>query len=122
VTITPGQTTQTFTVDITHDAKFETSETYTVTLSAGSGYTSAGSDLTATGTITNDDTAPTVSIADVSIAEGTGAGPTTATFTVTSSAVSGVAVVFDYATSDGTATKADVMHSSIRGSSSAKRE
>jgi hypothetical protein len=54
-TITAGSTTTTFNVAISGDGTYEASETFTVTLSSGSGYTASGSTLSATGTITNDD-------------------------------------------------------------------
>ncbi len=70
----------------------------TVTVSGRFG----GTDATAASlTITDDDDAPDLSIADVSINEGASG---TATFTVTLGAASGRAVSVDYATSDGTAT------------------
>lgn len=107
ITIPAGSTTETISVDVVRDAKFETNETFALTLSGGSGYTSAGSDLTATGTISNDDTAPTISLSSPSVAEGTGAGFTTLAFDVTLSQVSGINVVVNYNTTDGTATIAD---------------
>lgn len=104
--IAAGTTTGTITVTVNRDTLYEANETLTLTLSGGSGYTSAGSTLTATGTITNDDTAPTISIANVTNNEGN-AGFTPYTFTVTQSAVSGVATSVNYATSNGTATLAN---------------
>ena len=59
-----------------------------------------------TGTIIDDDPLPTVSIGDVSLAEGD-AGTTTASFPVTLSAPSGKPITVDYATADGTATASD---------------
>lgn len=107
LTIPAGSTTGTITVPVNRDAKFENNETFTVTLSNGTGYTILGSTLSGFGTITNDDTAPTISIANVSAAEGTGGTTSTQTFTVTASAASGIAITFNYATSNGTATIAD---------------
>ena len=63
------------------------------------------SDATATGTITDDDDTPDLSIADKSVTEGTGSA-TVATFTVTLSAASGQQVTVAYATSSGTGTSA----------------
>lgn len=103
-TIAAGSTTTTITVPIIGNTRYENNKTFTVTLSAGSGYTASGSTLSATGTIQNDDTAPTVTISDISLVEGSGAGTTNAIFTVTLSAISGINVTFDYATSNGTAT------------------
>jgi hypothetical protein len=58
------------------------------------------------GTILNDDTAPTITISDVSAAEGN-AGTTPFTFTVTLSNASDQPVTVDYQTNDGTATLAN---------------
>ncbi len=60
-------------------------------------------DGSGTGTITDDDPPPAVSIGDVSIAEGD-SGTSQATFTVSLSAPSGKPISVDYATADGTAT------------------
>jgi predicted extracellular nuclease len=102
--IAAGATSTTVTVTVNGDTKYEANETLTVTLSALSGATA--NDLVATGTINNDDTAPSLTIADVSVTEGN-SGTTTATFTVTQSAVSGLPTTFDLATFDDTATTAD---------------
>ena len=59
-------------------------------------------DGTGIGTISDDDASPTLSINDVTLAEGN-TGAVNATFTVTMSAVSGQAVTVNYATADGTA-------------------
>ena len=58
------------------------------------------------GTITNDDTAPTFSIDDVTHNEGN-AGTTSYTFTVTKSGATEVASSVDFQTQDGSATLAD---------------
>ncbi|MDC8015659.1 Calx-beta domain-containing protein [Tahibacter soli] len=102
--IAAGATSTTITVTVIGDAKFEADETLTVTLSGLSNATAG--DLVATGTIANDDAQPSLSIADVSTTEGN-AGTTTATFTVTQSAVSGLPTTFDLATVEDTATTAD---------------
>jgi hypothetical protein len=104
VTFAPNTTTQTFTVVVNGDTKVEPNETFTVTLSAPTNATIA--DATATGTITNDDGLPTLSINNVTKAEGN-AGTTSFTFTVTLSATSSQQVTVAFATSDGTATTAD---------------
>jgi hypothetical protein len=98
-----GQASQTIIVPICSDALDEPNETFTVTLSGATGGAIIGSPSTATVTIIDDDAAPTLSINDVSQAEGN-AGTTPFTFTVTLSAPSGQAVTVDYATVDGTAT------------------
>lgn len=71
-----------------------------MTLSSLSNATSGT--LAATGTITDDDAAPTISIANSSATEGSAI-----TFTVSLSAASAKTVSFDWATSDGTATTAN---------------
>ena len=55
------------------------------------------------GTITNDDTQPTISINDVSVTEGN-AGTTSAGFTVSLSNASSQTITVNYATADNTAT------------------
>ena len=61
------------------------------------------SDNQGVGTITDDDAAPSLSILGSTIAEGD-VGSTTATFTVSLSAVSGKPIAIDYQTTDATAT------------------
>ena len=100
-TIAAGSTTTTFTVTVNGDTVDEANETYGITLSnPGNATIADGSGL---GTITDDDAAPTLSVNDVTITEGN-AGTTMATFTVTLSTASGQAVMFDWATSAGSAT------------------
>lgn len=99
--IGPLLTSGTVSVTLNGDALYEADETFKVTLS-GLVNATAG-DVEAVGTITNDDTAPTLSIDDVSINEGNGSTNPTATFTVSLSAVSGLPVGLDAATADDTA-------------------
>lgn len=101
-TILAGQTTTTFNVVKNGDTMYEIDESFTMTLSGGNGYTTSGSDLTAIGIITNDDTAPTIAIGDVAVAEGN-SSTTNMTFTITAAAVSGVDIVVSYSTSNGSA-------------------
>ena len=100
VTFAPGETTKTITVEVTGDTLDESSETYFVNLSNAANATIA--DSRGVGTITDNDPAPTLSIADVTITEGN-SGVTTATFTVTLSAASGLAVTVRNATANNTA-------------------
>jgi hypothetical protein len=79
VTIPAGSTTGTFTVDVNRDAIDEGDEAFTVGVTDAGGVQVA--DGTATVTITDDDIA-TITIDDVTVTEGTGAGTTQATFTV----------------------------------------
>ena len=80
-------------------------ETFTVTLTAPTNGATL-TDAVAAGNITDDDATPTLSIAGTTVAEGTGGGPTPATFGVTLSAPSGLPVVASFATTDGTAVSA----------------
>ena len=100
LTFTPGQTTQHGHRPVTGDVLDEANETFTLNLTNAVNVTIA--DPQGTGTITDDDPAPTLSVNDVSVVEGN-AGTTNATFTVSLSAPSGRAVTVDYATADGTA-------------------
>ena len=100
-TIAVGATTATIAITVNGDALDEANETFGITLSNLVNATIAdGSGL---GTITDDDVAPTLSVNDVTVTEGN-AGTSTETFTVTLSAASGQAVMFDWATAAGSAT------------------
>ena len=100
----PGQTSQTITVLVNGDTKFEPDETFTVNLSAATNATIA--DGTGLGTIRNDDDQPTISINDVSLLEGN-SGTTAFVFTVSLSNASAQAITVNFATADGSATLAD---------------
>ncbi len=100
LTFVPGDTEKIIEITINGDSKDEWDETFLVNLSGASEATI--SDGQGVGTITNDDTAPTLSIADTSVTEGD-SGTTTAAFTVTLSAISGKTVEVDFATGDDTA-------------------
>ncbi len=104
LTFAPGVTTQPVSVTVNGDVKAEPNETLLVNLSVPTNATIL--DSQGTGTITNDDGAPTLSIDDVSVAEGN-TGTATLGFTVTLSAASGQTVTVGYATANGTATIAD---------------
>jgi hypothetical protein len=93
LTVPAGVTSFTVTLPTTQDALDEADET--VPLSVGG--------VTGTGTITDDDAAPSLSIGDVTVNEAAG----TATFTVSLSAASGQTVTVGYGTANGTATTAD---------------
>jgi chitinase len=97
LTFTTGQTSKTVTVTIGDDAVNEADETFTVGLTNG---TIAIADTSATGTITNDDPEPSVTVADVAVAE----NGATLEFTIATSAISGQEVDVDYSTTDVTAT------------------
>lgn len=97
-TITAGQTTTTFNVPVLADSTDENNETATITLSNPTLATIT--DATGILTITDDDSAPSLSIGDVAVSESAG----TATMTVTVSAASGKDITVEYASSNGTAT------------------
>ena len=96
----PGDTSATIAVSVNGDSLDEVNETFTVALSNPASATI--SDGSGTGTITDDDPAPSLSMGDVSLTEGN-AGTTTATFTVSLGTASAKTVTFDWATAPGTA-------------------
>jgi hypothetical protein len=100
VTIAPGQTSQTVTVMVSGEWVYEPNETLFLNLSNPAHATIA--DAQAIGTITNDDNAPTLSVKDVSVAEGN-SGTSPLTFTVSLSNPSAQTVTVSYATANGTA-------------------
>ncbi len=93
----PLETAKSFAVPLVDDALHEGRESFTLSLSAPVNATLA--DGLATGTITDDDAAPALTIADAAAPEGDGA----LSFAVSLGAVSGLEVRVDWATSDGTA-------------------
>ncbi len=99
----PGETSKTVQVPILGDTLDEPDETFNVNLSSPVNV----KNLTpqATQTILDDDNPPSVSIGNVSHAEGN-SGATPFTFTVSLSAPSGKAITVDATTADGTATAA----------------
>src|SRR6478736_7743864 len=101
LTFSPGQTAKQVIVAVNGDTTVETTETFTVNLSSPSNATIAGTGI-GTGTITNDDALPTVTIGNVTANEGS-SGTTSFAFAVTLSAVSASTVTVDYATADGSA-------------------
>ena len=102
LTFTANTTTQHIHVLVNGDTKFEATEAFFVNLSGATNATVA--DSQGSGTVTNDDALPTISIGDVSVSEGN-AGTANAAFTVSLSGVSGQTVTVNYATADGTATE-----------------
>ena len=101
-----GVKTQTISVTVNGDTKFESDEAFSVGLS-GATNGAVISDGSGTGTISNDDAEPVGSVAidDVTISEGD-SGNKVATFTVTRSGGT-AAFAVDFATADGSATTAD---------------
>ena len=101
LTIPAGSTTGTIAVPVLGDTRNEETETFFVRLSNAVDGTIT--DAEGTGTISDNDPIPSLSIADLTTAE-TNSGTKSNTFTVTLSAASGREVKVDFATSNGTAT------------------
>ncbi|WNH47040.1 putative Ig domain-containing protein [Xanthomonas hawaiiensis] len=100
LTIPAGSSSATFTVQVIGDTLNEPNETFYVNVTNPNGATiNRGQGV---GTINNDDAQPSLSIGDVSVAEGN-SGTTTATFIVTLSGASGQTVTVNFATADGSA-------------------
>ncbi|MBS1792678.1 MAG: hypothetical protein JSS81_02420 [Acidobacteria bacterium] len=102
LTFNPGDTTKTFNVTICDDSVYELNQTFTATLSNVAGAV-LGTPNQATVTINNDDAAPTISINDISQAEGN-SGTTVFQFVVTKTGATELPATVDFATADGTAT------------------
>jgi CSLREA domain-containing protein len=105
VTFGDGVTSAMVTIDPATDAVYESNETVILTVTSGTGY-NPGTPASATGTIINNDTAPTLSIGDKIANEGTvsvsSPGPTTNfVFTVTRTGNTEVAATVHFATGDG---------------------
>jgi uncharacterized protein (TIGR03437 family) len=100
LTFNPGELTRTITVLVNGDALDEPNEAFFINLSNATNGVLI--DNQAQGTITDNDPAPSLSINDISVAEGN-AGVSEATFTVKLSAASGKTVTVNYAAADGTA-------------------
>jgi Ca2+-binding RTX toxin-like protein len=101
VSFAVSETTQTVTVNVSGDATLELDEGFTVTLSNPTNATITTT--SATGTITNDDFPPTITVSNPSIAEGN-SGTKNLVFNISLSAASSQPVTLNYATADGTAT------------------
>ena len=105
VTFNPGDTSKPATITIQGDTSLESNETFLVNLSNATNASIL--DPQGVGTILEDDSPPTLTIADVSQNEGN-SGPTTFAFTVhlSAPALTG-GVTFNIATADGTAQDGD---------------
>ena len=97
LTFAPNETSTTVRVPTTEDTDTEENETFTLTLSNPTNATLG--DDTATGTITDNDNPPTLSVSGGSATEGAAV-----TFTVSVSGESAQTVTVQYATASGTAT------------------
>jgi Ca2+-binding RTX toxin-like protein len=102
VTFAAGATTATVTIDPTVDNVLEANETVTLTLANGASYT-LGTTTAVTGTITNDDFPPAISIGDTTIVEGLNGNPTQAVITLSLNKPGTQAITVNYVTSNGTA-------------------
>jgi Tol biopolymer transport system component/predicted secreted protein len=100
LTFNPGDLTKTITVLVNGDTLDEPTETFFVSLS--NAVNGVIVDNQGQSTINDNDPTPSLSINDVSVAEGD-AGTTSAAFTVTLSAASGQTVRLNYATADNSA-------------------
>ncbi|NJK94960.1 MAG: tandem-95 repeat protein, partial [Bacteroidales bacterium] len=110
LTFAAGETSKNITVNTTSDTKYETDETFELKLSNPINATIA--DNTGTGTITNDDPQPVITINDVTTAEGSALA-----FTVSLSRPSYQDITVNYATADGSATAADADFTAIASTS-----
>jgi hypothetical protein len=104
LTFDPTETVMTIDVPICGDTRDEPNETFTVTLDTPTNATIASGQGTSTGTITDDDAMPAISISDVTLAEGD-SGTTAFNFTVTLSNPSQGTITVDFQTQDDTATQ-----------------
>lgn len=100
--IPAGQTTLEVSVPITNDILDEHAETFALTLDQASGATLQRAQGTVT--IQDDDPMPTLSVADVTVVEGSQGANTPAAFPLTLSAVSGRDVSVQWQTADDSAT------------------
>ena len=112
LTFAAGTTSRTFDVSVTGDTLAEPNETVVVTLSNAANATI--STASGTGTITDDDAAPTLSIDSPSVTEGD-SGSTTLTFTATLSAASGLQVTVDWAEGTGGTATSGTDYTAITG-------
>jgi Calx-beta domain/HYR domain len=106
VTFANGETSRTVTVQVSGDTAPEPNETFFVNLTNADGLTVL--DAQGIGTILDDDPAgPTLSIADASVVEGTGAGTTTIDLVMTTSALQQVVCGYRVVLSHGSTSDAD---------------
>jgi len=101
LTFLPGETSKTITISTVDDGTYETAETFSLNLSGATGGATI-STPTGTGTINDNDTMPSLSIANASVTEGG-----QATVSVTKSGLTDLNVSVAYATSNGTAGSGD---------------
>ena len=100
-TFEPGVMSQTVSVPVVGDVTDETNETFVLNLTGATN--AAVADGQGSATITDDDSAPTFSINDVSVTEGN-SGTVSATFTVTKSGATQQTSTVSFTTANGSAT------------------
>ena len=100
LTFTPGQTAKQIVVAVKGDTLNEVNETYTVNLANPTNATISGTGI-GTGTITNDDAVPTLSINNVSAGRGQLRARRASPSRSRSPTASGLPVSVDFATADG---------------------
>jgi hypothetical protein len=101
-----GETSKTVAVAVNGDTKFEADETFKLDLVAGSAVNATILDGQASGSILNDDTAPVVTVGDVTLTEGN-AGSAVAVFPVALSNATSQGVTVNFSTADASASAAD---------------
>lgn len=103
LTFNPGETTKTVNVTVHDDGKYENTEVFVVNTTAAQNVVISGTENQGVGQISNDDSAPVLSISDSSLTEGDGS-PTNMSFTVTRTGETALPATFDYSLLDGSAT------------------
>jgi hypothetical protein len=106
VTFAAGEITKTIAVPLFNDAIYEGSETFTATLGDPAGGAGINGSNATTVTIGDDEAVPTLTINDITMAEGN-SGNTLFTFTVTLSNQTQADVTLDFTTVDGSALGAE---------------
>jgi hypothetical protein len=101
LTFIPRQTTATVSITVRGDTTIEADETFRLNLSSPTN--AVITDSQGVGTILNDDRRPILTVADVSVAEGTGTGFSLLTFTLKLDKAATGNVTVQYATANGTA-------------------
>ncbi|MEH1938900.1 MAG: Calx-beta domain-containing protein [Nostoc sp.] len=113
INFAPGETSKVISIGVIGDNKVEVNETFSVNLLGATNATIT--DSLGVASIINDDEPPAISIADVSVKEGTTGMITNAKFVVTLSNEFYQSVIVNYGTSDGTAKVSDSDYNSGLG-------
>lgn len=112
LTFNDGETSKTFDVPITDDTIYEGSETFNILLTNPQNYVEIGTPSSAVVTINDNDSQPSMSIDNVTLAEGD-AGTTNFVFTVSLSNLSAFGASATVNTADGSATLANNDYAAI---------